>query len=406
MLAEIYRCIHSKEYPDQNRGGLPACTIQGISQNHNKGETVFEEQLTIAFNEFIHVAVVIVILITVISVLTGIMREYVPQEQIQKRLGSGLGRKGPVIGALLGILTPFCSASMVPVSMGMIESKVPFSTVLAFLLSAPVCNFMVVGIILGVFGWQIALVYFIVTIVMAIIGGAFLGNTRLKHEVKSVMSGVDSCGCSAGVQQPTWGVSPCSAPSAQVTAASAYGCATPFTRPIAVCCPEPVSEPASTSGCCGAASRTVGYSSESFWERNRPRLIRSMPFARALFVKIIPYVLIGAAISGITAAFVPDSIIETYVGNSNLLAIPIAAAIGVPLYLRIEMAIPLLSVLLAKGMSLGAAMALLIGGTGASLPEIAILGSMLRPKAIAAYVLWVFITATLGGFIFYALFVG
>jgi hypothetical protein len=131
-----------------------------------------------------------------------------------------------------------------------------------------------------------------------------------------------------------------------------------------------------------------------------------MPFARALFVKIIPYVLIGAAISGITAAFIPDSIVETYVGNSNLLAIPIAAAIGVPLYLRIEMAIPLLSVLLAKGMSLGAAMALLIGGTGASLPEIAILGSMLKPKAIGAYVLWVFVTATLGGFVFYTLFVG
>ena len=131
-----------------------------------------------------------------------------------------------------------------------------------------------------------------------------------------------------------------------------------------------------------------------------------MPFARALFVQIIPYVLIGAAISGIIAAFIPATLVETYVGNSNLLAIPIAAAIGVPLYLRIEMAIPLLSVLLAKGMSLGAAMALLIGGTGASLPEIAILGSMLKPKAIAAYVLWVFITATLGGFVFYALFVG
>ena len=353
---------------------------------------MFEEQLTIAFNEFIHVAVVLVILIAVISVLTGIVREYVPQEKIQKRLGSGLGRKGPIVGALLGILTPFCSASMVPVSMGMIESKVPFSTVLAFLFSAPICNFMVVGIIFGVFGWQIALVYFVVTLVMAIIGGAFLGNTRLKHEVKEVMTFVQSCGCasvpetpsacgcSATVQQPACGVSPCSVP------------------------PSPVTVPA--SGCCGTAAPDGEYSSGSFWERNRPRLIRSMPFARALFVQIIPYVLIGAAISGVCAAFLPASIVEAYVGNSNLLAIPIAAAIGVPLYLRIEMAIPLLSVLLAKGMSLGAAMALLIGGTGASLPEIAILGSMLKPKAIAAYVLWVFITATLGGFVFLAIFVG
>nr|WP_281361677.1 permease [Methanofollis tationis] len=82
--------------------------------------------MTIAFNEFVHVAVVLVILIAVIAILTGIVREYVPQEKIQKRLGSGLGRKGPVIGALLGIITPFCSASMIPISMGMIESKEDF----------------------------------------------------------------------------------------------------------------------------------------------------------------------------------------------------------------------------------------------------------------------------------------
>jgi len=390
-----------------------ACTPPEIPNLMVK--TVLQEQLTIALNEFIHVAIVLVLLIAVISVLTGIVREYVPQEKIQKRLGSGLGRKGPIIGALLGILTPFCSASMVPVSMGMIESKVPFSTVLAFLFAAPVCNFMVVGIIFGVFGWQIALVYFMVTLVMAMIGGAFLGNTRLKYQVKEVITGMGSCcsssvpetasacGCSAVVQQPACGVSPCSTPPAPVTPVSGCSCAAPVTKPVPTCCSKPV---VPASGCCGAALPTVEYTGRSYWERNRPRLIRSMPFARALFVQIIPYVLIGAAISGIIAAFVPASIVETYVGNSNLLAIPIAAAIGVPLYLRIEMAIPLLSVLLAKGMSLGAAMALLIGGTGASLPEIAILGSMLKLKAIAAYVLWVFIMATLGGFVFYAVFVG
>ncbi|MFA7302901.1 MAG: permease [Methanoregula sp.] len=376
-------------------------------------KTVLQEQLTIALNEFIHVAIVLVLLIAVISVLTGIVREYVPQEKIQKRLGSGLGRKGPFIGALLGILTPFCSASMVPVSMGMIESKVPFSTVLAFLFSSPVCNFMVVGIIFGVFGWRIALVYFVMTLVMAIIGGAFLGSTRLKHEVKEVMFAVESCcpasasapasacGCSAGVQQRACDILPCSASPAPL--ASGIGCSAPVTKPVSTSCSEPV---VSSSACCGSTSPAAEYERGGFWECNLPRIVRSMPFARALFVQIIPYVLIGAAISGIIAAFIPATLVETYVGNSNLLAIPIAAAIGVPLYLRIEMAIPLLSVLLAKGMSLGAAMALLIGGTGASLPEIAILGSMLKPKAIAAYVLWVFITATLGGFVFYALFVG
>nr|WP_319537455.1 permease [uncultured Methanospirillum sp.] len=362
---------------------------------------MLEDQLTIAFNEFVHVAVVLVILIAVISVITGIVREYIPQEKIQKRLGSGLGRKGPIVGALLGILTPFCSASMVPVSMGMIESKVPFSTVLAFLFSAPICNFMVVGIIFGVFGWKIAVVYFVVTLVMATLGGAIIGNTRLKHEVKEVMVAGPPCGCSSPAPEPVCG---CSASPAPVLYAAECGRALPTQSPVERCCPVP--EPVQTSGCCVSTTPLPDLSYETFWGRNQPRLIRSMPFARALFSKITPYVLIGAAISGLCAAFIPDSIIETYVGNSNLLAIPIAAAIGVPLYLRIEMAIPLLSVLLTKGMSLGAAMALLIGGTGASLPEIAILGSMLKPKAIAAYVIWVFLTGTLGGFVFYALFTG
>ena len=86
------------------------------------------------------------------------------------------------------------------------------------------------------------------------------------------------------------------------------------------------------------------------------------------------------------------------------LAIFLAAIIGVPLYLRIEMVIPLLSVLIGKGMSMGAAMTLLIGGTGASLPEIAIVSSMLKPKAVAAFVGSIIVIAITGGFIFYFFF--
>lgn len=118
----------------------------------------------------------------------------------------------------------------------------------------------------------------------------------------------------------------------------------------------------------------------------------------------MPYVLIGAIISAISAAFVPDAFVEKYLGNDNPFAIFLASVIGVPLYLRIEMAIPLLSVLIGKGMSMGAAMALLIGGTGASLPEIAIVSSMLKPKAVIAFVASIVIMAIIGGFTFYYFF--
>jgi len=130
------------------------------------------------------------------------------------------------------------------------------------------------------------------------------------------------------------------------------------------------------------------------------RIRASMPFAWALFKRIIPYVLIGAVISAISAAFLPTEIVEKYVGSDSWYAIPIAAGIGVPLYLRIEMALPLLQVLIAKGMGMGAAMALLIGGTGASLPEIAIISSVLKPKAVVAFVVTVLTLAMIGGRLF------
>jgi len=133
---------------------------------------------------------------------------------------------------------------------------------------------------------------------------------------------------------------------------------------------------------------------------NRQKLHRALLFAWALFKRIIPYVMVGAVISALSAAYLPGEMVEKYVGGGNWYAIPFAAAIGVPLYLRIEMALPLLKVLIAKGMGMGAGMALVIGGTGASLPEIALISSVLKPKAVVAFVLTVLSTAIIGGLIF------
>lgn len=156
-----------------------------------------------------------------------------------------------------------------------------------------------------------------------------------------------------------------------------------------------------SGGCGGGAG--VGVAQPVLPNIHRERLRGALRFARALFKRIIPYVLIGALISALSAAFLPAEIVETYVGGESWYAIPIAAVIGVPLYLRIEMAIPLLQVLIAKGMSMGPAMALLIGGTGASLPEIAIISSVLKPKAVAAFVVTVTSLAMIGGGLFLAI---
>ena len=340
------------------------------------------EKFQLALNEFIHVGVALVLIIALVSVITGLVRAFIPQEKLQKRL-SKTGNYSGLMGALLGIPTPFCSASMVPVSMGMVEMGAPFSMVFSFMISAPLANFVVVGFILGVFGWKVASVYFLIVFFGAILIGTLAGKTSLKNEVKRINLGskksISSCEIQPKVSRsftPTASLIISNDSQRQGLRMQSQACCAQVVTPL-----------------CGTLVNVPNS-----------KMKEAMNFAWALFKRIFPYVLIGALISAVSAVFVPDAWVEKYLGNDNPIAIPLAAAVGVPLYLRIEMAIPLLKVLILKGMSMGAAMALIIGGTGASLPEIAIISSMLKPKAVIAFTLSILFLAIIGGFIFYFLF--
>ena len=359
---------------------------------------MLNEQIKIALGEFWHVGWVLVVIIAGISILTGFVREYIPQEKLQKKLKNQNTVMGTISGAALGILTPFCSASMVPVAMGMIEMSAPFSTVLPFLISAPLCNFVVVGIIFGTFGWKVALIYFLWTFCGAIVAGLTVGRSKVKNEVKNLGEIAESKkqaknnGCEANKKTaPTCSdqATKTSCSDSSSSKQNATSCSS--TKPSCSSKPSCSQEVASTSSCCAPAPSNGGHS-----EKARG----AFKFALALFKQIAPYAILGAAISGIALAFIPSTIVEKYVGNGSWYAIPFAATIGVPLYLRIEMAIPLLSTLLAKGMSMGAAIAILIGGTGASLPELAILSSMLKPKGVFVFTLIVLALAMSGGILF------
>jgi len=339
---------------------------------------MLNEQLKIALGEFWHVGWVLVVIIAGISVLTGFVREYVPQEKFQRKLKNQNTIRGAIMGAALGILTPFCSASMVPVAMGMIEMSAPFSTVLPFLISAPLANFVVVGIIFATFGWKVAFIYFLWVFCGAIIAGLTVGRSKVRNQVKNLVEIAE--------EKKRAKAAECGTKQKAAPACSAQ------VAPSSCCDPAPnnSTQVAATSCCVPAPSSG----------RHSEKVRGAFQFALALFKQIVPYAIIGAAISGIALAFIPSTIVAKYVGNDSWYAIPLAAIIGVPLYLRIEMVIPLLSTLLTKGMGMGAAIALLIGGTGASLPELAILSSMLKPKGIVAFTLTVFVIATSGGILF------
>lgn len=311
------------------------------------------DKLTVAFEEFIHVGGALVIVIAVVSVLTGFMREYISQERLQKKL-TRHARLGPLLGAFLGMLTPFCSASVVPVTMGMATMGVSLGTVLSFLISAPLCNFIVIAMVYAVFGLKVTATYFAITFTASVVGGWFISKTPWRNEIKREDELTET---------------------QKVSCCAATGSCASASRQQDACGSAPVA-------CSGKDPQKPG---------------RALRFGWVLFRKIIPYVLIGALISGVSAAYLSPELVEKYVGGDSLLSIIISAVIGVPVYLRIEMAVPLLKVLIAKGMGLGPAIALIIGGTGASLPEIALVSSVLKPKAVIMFVAIVLLTAVCGG---------
>lgn len=136
----------------------------------------------------------------------------------------------------------------------------------------------------------------------------------------------------------------------------------------------------------------------------RSRLARALAGAWNQFIAVLPYLLIGVAIGAFIYGFVPAGWVARVAGPGNPLAIPVAAVIGIPLYIRVETMIPIGMVLLQKGMSLGTLMALIIGGAGASIPEVTLLASIFKPRLVAAFVLTIFVVAVMAGYAFNIIF--
>ena len=128
-----------------------------------------------------------------------------------------------------------------------------------------------------------------------------------------------------------------------------------------------------------------------------PRIKPAFGFAWALFRHIFLYLIIGAAIGAAIYGFVPEELIVRVAGPDNPLAIPVAAIVGIPMYIRAETIIPISAVLMGKGMGVGAVVALIIGGAGLSIPEISLLAAIFKRKLVIAFVASVFVVAVLAG---------
>jgi hypothetical protein len=288
---------------------------------------------------FVFLAVELTALFLLISYGVGVLQEYVSPERIQAVLSSRNGR-GYVVAALMGAITPFCSCSTIPFLKGLLRARAGFGPMMVFLFSSPLLNPVIIGLFAVTFGIKVAVVYFLIAMVVSVVAGALLEALGFERHVE----------------------------------ASAY-------------------EIPSSSSCGNSCSGTI--QPENRW-------LRIWKATWKDFRTVLPYLLGGIAIGSFIYGFLPTDLITRYAGSDNLTAIPVAAIIGIPLYIRAEAVIPLSAALAAKGMSLGAVMALIIGSAGASLTEVILLRSIFRLPMIVAF-LAVILTMAVGAGFLYAL---
>lgn len=267
-----------------------------------------------------------------ISTLVGIILEYISDETLRRWL-SRKGLWGNFLGAALGALTPFCSCSTIPMTLGLLRAGVPFGATMSFVLASPLLNPIILTMFLVLLGWKAAVVYGAVTFLAAVACGIVLEATGLAKDVRNV--------------------------------------------------------------------RVVGGSGERFViPKFRGKFRRAFAGAWSDFRSVLVFLIIGVAIGAVIYGYLPGDFVAGIAGPQNPFAIPVAAVIGVPLYVRAETVIPIALALTQKGMSLGAVIALIIGGAGMSIPEMSMLASIFKARLVTIFVCMVFFTAVLAGFAF------
>lgn len=282
----------------------------------------------------------LLILFVLISMLVFVLQDRFPAKRIQALLSGG---RGYFTAAALGAITPFCSCSTVPMLVGMLRANAAFGPVMTFLLTSPLLNPVLVVLLFTVFGGPLTLLYSIGVLLISLTAGMVLSFFRFERFV--TLPDLTSCACSASA---------------------------------------PYDEARGQDGV-----------KPSQWSFN---YIRSL-FVRAVSEtkSFLPHLLFGVLVGAVIHGYVPADFFKSLSSINSWLLIPVAALIGIPLYVRASSMIPLALSLVGKGMSYGSVMALTIGGAGASLPELIILKRIFQWPLMLAFVGVVFITACITG---------
>jgi len=227
-----------------------------------------------------------------------------------------------VLAASLGVITPFCSCSAVPLFIGFVESGVPLGVTFSFLIAAPMVNEIALAMLFGMFGWQVAGLYMLSGLIIAILGGMLIGRLKPERYVEDFVWQI-KVGPQTGVTyKPTW----------------------------------------------DDRIRDAGRSTKE------------------IVGKVWPYVILGIAIGAAIHGFVPEDYLVNIMGRDTWWAVPAAVLIGIPLYSNAAGIIPVVSALMAKGAALGTVLAFMMSVVALSLPEMLILKRVIKTPLIVMFI--------------------
>lgn len=276
-----------------------------------------------------------------ISFVVALLQIYISQDRVKRILTTPKKGLNSVLGALLGAVTPFCSCSTIPVLVGLFKSGAPFCGAVSFLLTSPILNPAIITLMLAFFGLKATILYAAFTFAFAVVMGLILDKAGFEKEVKNVTV---KGGHQDGVR---WENLP-----------------------------------------------------GNFWQKQYQAIRLALKDAFGLFRGVVLFLLLGAGIGAFIYEFVPTDLLAHFAGANNLWAVPLAAIVGIPMYIRTETMIPIASILISKGVAPGVMISLILGGAGASIPEVSLLNSIFKKKMVIAFVLCIFAVATMTGFIF------
>ncbi len=285
-----------------------------------------ESPLGAALNFFLYDSMKIVLLLLFISILMGIINAYFPIDRLRNFLQTHrLYGMQYVVASVFGAITPFCSCSSIPLFIGFVKGGIPLGVTFAFLITSPLVNEVAVAMFLGAFGWRVTLIYVLSGILLGVVGGWLLSFFHLERYL------------SPWVQQ--------------------------------------------------LQQQSIHQTSE--WEQQNIGFFQRLPSivrdALGILKGVILYVLIGVGIGATMHGYVPEDFFAQYLSSEQWFAVPLAVILAVPMYANAAGIVPIVQVFVAKGVSLGTAIAFMMSVVGLSLPEATMLKKVMTWRLIGIF---------------------